>query len=521
MALVGPYDASTFVEGDYDTYPPLPPGVDLYQPAMHWNITGAGTIQGQAVVVGDLIFATQGSGRLYGQNTYGDQIYGGLSDGDWTVQQVFFLRWDSTKPPPDTDPYPNAGCAFTRPDLAGGDWAPGWRIVIDAWFNDLVGSRTYGQDAYGDEVYGDADSSGQPAWVDITQPGYRIETGDGTREGIQRVPVSEVVISFYDEDGVWFDFADPWWWYQPQPGTPIRVGLIDPEFRYHPVIVGEIERVEDVHDGDHPRVVMVRAFGQLMDLVVDVIGLQSPAERTSTRYNRLVGLVGWQWGSGDMTFPDDADADLHADNAPRDIVVRDELDRTVQSAGWFLDQDRRGYMRVRRWPHEPDGPVLQVADCDEHDDPADVVVAPSMTLANDESQLLNWVIATNAAEPMLEVRGESSESISRFGKRGRALDYPKTGLAFADPTQAATWVWRIVDRFSFITRHVEELTADTDVDQGWLPVLAELDTGQAVQVLRRHPHPLVLDAVVTGWRHVLEPGRWVSSLFVSTSTRSQ
>ena len=949
MALVGDYDASTFVEGNYATYPPLPPGATYYQPSMYWHVSGAGTVQGQPVVVGDLLFATQGSGRLLGDLLYGDQIYGGLSDGDWTVSQVFFLRWDSTRPPPDLDPYPNAGCLFTRGDLPYGDWAPGWRIVIDAYYNDIRDSRVYGELTYGDEVYGDAGSLGGPSWVDITQPAYSIVTGDGNRQGEQHVVVAEVVIELLDPDGSWTDLAEPWTWYQPQPGTPLRVGFIDPQYRYHPVIVGQLERIEDVHDVPK-RVVALRGFGQLMDLVVDIAAHQRPSEMLSTRFAALTALAGWRWDDGSVVFP--GDIALHADLQPRDIVVRDELDRTVQSAGWFLDSDRRGRMRVREWPHVPQEPELVVVDCDpvpahvvpgepgyltptvgtvttpdpgpppnesvlifavlgptnaataqqviagqfpaspqrswlvrrlatgatvgdlmftpsvdgtsgapsrvidapaitgdvetlalavtlndgttntrltskrfdgaswadaataafptiapfdssgvvrigahgtatepwngriyfaelrdgldpaaptvrylgggsgltvttadpgplprecvfvmkirgptvsgavsnhtvaaqyeadpqrawllrrneiggyfafttaplgtaagvvtrngpttparpstgvdetlavavQHDDAADTsfvtewyqdggiwvmrgtgsagpsvvpfdsntvmrigafnssggdafdgriysvelrtgldpaggtllwrfdandypgtgtaftdprgriwslstptairstllwrfdandypgtgtsyvdprgrtwtltaaaAITPKtpdvpvaaerqshvITYVNDEAQLLNRVLTTNAGDPVLAVRGEDTLSVDRFGERGRALEYPKFGLAFAVGSDAAVWVTRIANRYAYITRRVESLDVDTAIDKGWFEVLVDLDTGRAISVQRRAFHPFGLDAVLVGWTHTITPGRWRSELYTQTVT---
>lgn len=50
MSEVGTYDASTFVAGNFATYPALPAGASLYQPTMAWAVTVAGTVQGQAVV---------------------------------------------------------------------------------------------------------------------------------------------------------------------------------------------------------------------------------------------------------------------------------------------------------------------------------------------------------------------------------------------------------------------------------------------------------------------------------------
>lgn len=517
MAVVGDYDASTFVEGVWATYPPLPAGATLYQPTMQWNVIGAGVVQGQPVVPGDQLFATAGQGRRLGDNLYGDQVYGTNQRGDWTVDQVFFLAWHHDVPGPIRPPYPNAGCAFTSAHGPGGDWAPGWRIVIDAFYNSLFGSRTYGADTYGSDVYGDPDNDGTPQWVDMTRPAYRITCGDGTRDGTQSIPVTETVIEVVDQTGDWFDFGDPWLWYQPAPGTSIRVGFLSPDFEYHPVMTGQIERIEDTHDGTHPRVVLVRAFGQIMDLTVDVVGWQRPAEFASTRFRALRDEAGWRWGEGDLIFP--VDGDLHADAFPLPIVVRDEMDRTIQSVGGFMDQDRFGGLRVRQWPHVPHGTPWVIADCYDDDDP-DALISHSITYANDQSQLLNRVVAANTADPIVEVRGEDAQSIERFGKRGRALGYPKTGLAFASTAQTAAWVGRIVNRFSLILVHTEDVAVDTALDHKWLSRLADLDTGQAVTVKRRGVHPLTLDGVVVGFEHVISPGRWQANLHTTSTTKS-
>ncbi len=517
MPLVGPYDAATFVLGNYATYPQLPAGVTYYQPSMWWSVTGAGTVQGQPVDIGDLLFATQGIGRLYGRNLYGDQIFGGESDGNWTVEQVYFLAWDASLPGPIQPPYPNAGCKFTRDDLPWGDWAPGWRIVVDAYYNNLLGTRVYGEGSYGGEVYGDADNDGVPSWVDITQPSYAITAGDGTRDGSQSVPVAELVVSFVDEAGIWFDFGEPWIWYQPQPGTSLRIGLIDPQYRYWPVCVGQIERVEDIHDGDHPRVVSVRAFSNIMDLTVDVIGWQRPAESVTNRFQALVAAAGWRWGEVSLSFP--GDGPLIADLSSTDIVVRDEIDRTAQSVGWQFDADRNSMMRLRTWPLEPVGPPLHIVDC-EDDAEGDGLVSASIVFANDQSQLLNYVIVANLGDPRVEVRGADDLSVGRFGYRGRSLGYPKTGLAFADTTVTAQWVRRVANRFANITRHVEQVDVDTGRDRDWLAVLAELDTGRAAHIERRGIRPFTIDAVIVGWEHNITPGRWQSQLYTSTTTPS-
>lgn len=513
MALVGNYNASTFIEGNPATYPPLPPGVMLYQPTMHWHVIGAGVVHGQAVAVGDLLYAT--GGHWYGDGLYGDLVYG-ATRGSWTAAQVRFSAWNPATPGP-APPYPNVGCPFTRDDLPGGDWAPGWSLVIEAFYNDLTGSRVYGSDTYGADVYGDVNNSGAPKWVDVTQPGYRVVCGDGTRDGAATVPVSEVVVELVDKAGQWYDFADPLYWYQPSPGTPIRVGMVDPAWVYRPLIVAEIERIEDVHDGDHPRAVSVRGFGQIMDLAVDVVGVQRPAELASTRFNALTAMAGWKWGNGDLVFP--GDGPLLADKAARAIVVRTEIDRTVQSVGWTFDQDRYGGLRVRNWPLEPTGAPLHVVDCDEGDEAA--LVSPSIVFVNDQSQILNYVIATNDAVPNLtEVRAEDVPSIGRFDRRGRTLGFPKSGLAFADIGQATVWVTRVVNRYAAILRHTEDVVADTAVDHGWLAALAELDTGRALLVERHGVRSMTLAGVVVGFEHTINPGRWTSAIHTSTTTPS-
>lgn len=581
MALfVGDYDASTFVDGSYGTYPPLPAGVETYQPTMVWRVSVAGTVQGQAVAVDDLLFATQGAGRLYGDGTYGSQIFGGLSDGYWTVEQVFFRRWDASLPPSLQPPYPNAGCAFTRDDTPGGNWAPGWRIVVDAYFDDRVDTRRYGDDTYGDGTFGsEVEPLGGIRWVDLTQPSFRVETGDGMVDGTPRVTVGEIVVTVLDEAGVWFDVSEPATWTQPQPGTALRVGLIDPDYAYHPVITAEIERIEDVHDDQHPRTVMVRGFGRITDLVVDEVGWQRPAELASARFNALVLAAGWRWDPGSVVFPSD-DAALIGDTSPRDINVRDELDRTCMSVGWFLDSDRYGRMRLRRWPHEATGTPIDIVDCavvagsieyvagELEEDPADSLlvlvdgttedpggsglydvseplledpagfdlyapivtdyvpaptglVSHSIVFANDQAQLLNRVVTSNTASPTPATATRDHElSQGLYGKRGRAYGFPMTGLAWADTSTARYWAQRVIDRFAYITRRIEMFQADTLIDPGWLAALAELDTGQALHFARTGIAALEMDGIAVGWRHTLEPGRWQSTVFVSTTTES-
>ena len=522
--LVGTYDASTFVLDDTSTYPQLPAGVTLYQPGMHWLVTVEGTVFGQTAHEGDLLFALP-SVRPYGSYTFGDFRYGGSDrEGSWTVDEVWFLVWVANLPPPDQVPYPNSGCPFTSPEQPLGHWAPGWRIVVDAWFDDDTLTRRYGTSFYGNEVYGSNPSPlGGARWVDITEPSFTIEMGDGMQDGGPRVTVSEVDIQFIDPTGRWFDIAEPITWTQPQPGTPLRVGLIDPFYRYHPLISAEIERIEDVHDGEHPRVVAVRAFGRIMDLVVDVPQVTMLGEMASTRITNLAIAAGWRWDTDGIAFPPTGDAPLTAEVEPRDIVVRDEMDKSCQAVGWFLDSSRQGRMRVREWPHVPSGEPLLIVDC-HHGEAQPKLgrhVAHQMMFLNDESQLLNYVVTTNNAKPdAASIVRQDVMSVERYGKRGRAHGFPQSGLPWADAAAAAVWVERVRSRFSFITRQVEALEVDTHVDRDWLATLADLDTGRAVTIERTGLRPLKMQGVVVGWRHRLSPGRWTASLFVSTITQS-
>jgi hypothetical protein len=711
--IVGTYDASTFVDGDYTTYPQLPPGLLFYQLGMGWVVTVAGTVQGQDAEVDDILFALP-LARRYGDFTYGDKVYGSKSPNsqDWAVDEILFVVWDGSNLPPDQAPYPNAGCPITPDHGFDGNWAPGWRIVVDAYYDPRTNSRTYGQLNYGDEVYGTTDTVNTGIhWVDITQPSFDIQIGDGMADGGPRVVVAEVVVNFLDPIGFWFDMAEPQYWHQPQPGTPIRVGLLDPAYRYHPLITAEIERIEDKHDADI-REVTVRGFGKIIDLVVD-LNVQRPNEQASTRINWLASQAGWSWDSGTIAFPP-GNAWLWGDKEPRVVTARDEIDRTCHSCGWFLDSDRRGRMRVRPWPHEPhllgelrtlvnlvenptpasawywnsddeanqwnntyvngeihvnrlagaapdnaaslsvmgglpptlkagvnyqrsvevwtdmqgtimgngvygwtggqtinpgwqriveqftgdgiadtfhmamwihmfgvgtgvhvkfrkaqivenptgvrqpyfDGSTpdaggveydwlgadnsspstatwtrqvpFYVADCHGYraDDGEPMLVSHSIAFANDESQLLNRVVTSNT--PISDDPGsgddaqtliiENVASIGRYGRRGRAHNFPMTGLAWAYIDDAEAWARRVLNRYSFVTRQVESFEVDTAVDNRWLKTLADMDTGLGVQINRKSLTPMTFDGVIVGWRWRIEPGRWQGTAFVATIT---
>ena len=499
--LQGNYDPAGYVFGVPSTYPqPKPPAV-LYQPVMWWLSTGTGTMGGRPVKPGDYI-AVIATGRDFGQYRFGQYIFGGAGPTDWPAGLVDFVPYDHTLPAEKQPPWPNAGCPF-------GDNFPGWRIVVDALYNDLVGSRTYGTLTYGDEVYGDA-AGAQLRWADVTRPAYQVVISVGTSDGAPAVSHAEIQLALIDDTGEWFDFEIPSIWYQADLGTPLRVGFFDPQYRYHPIVIGEIVSIRDEHD-TLPRYIEVGGVSRSTELVTSVPGWQRPAERTATRFMALLAAAGWRWENYSLVFP--GDPMLHADVEPRTIVVRDELDRTVQSAGWFVDEDRWGGVRVRQWPHEWVGTPIVVTDCKEG---SDDLLSGSMLFVRDQSQLLNVAVLGNADVTQTVVTAEEEFSIAQFGRRSEGMGFPLTDLAFASASDAQATVIRTVNRFAFITRHVDEVVADTDIDTGWLPVLADLDTGDPVTVHRREVHDMTLHNVVVGFTHEITPNRFTSTIHTST-----
>lgn len=423
-------------------------------------------------------------------------------------------------PPPAAD----AGCPFTPDHGAGGPWAPGWRIVVDAYF--VPYARTFGDGKWGDAVYGDAAGQGL-GWVDITQPSFHIEIGDGMAEPGPRITVSEVVIAFIDPVGVFFDIHPVVHNHQPQPGTPLRVGLLDPAGVYHPLITAQIERVEDVHDGgEGVRQVSVRGFGRLMDLVVDIPQVLRQEERADVRIDWFADQAGWQHDADVKALvPAGAAEDLVlADKATADMQAREQMDRVCIAVGLQMDTTRDGHLRFRGWPLSstgvnPEPEMVKVADCFPPQG-WENLVSHSIVFAQDESQLLNYVLTTNTADPPDVVLREDALSIAVYGKRGRALGFPMTGLPWKNPNEVR-WVDTALSRFKGVVSQVESFEIDTAVDHRWLARLADLDTGTRVRIHRfapTLPQKLQVDGVITGWRWRIDPGRWQGTVFVSTTS---
>ena len=212
---------------------------------------------------------------------------------------------------------------------------------------------------------------------------------------------------------------------------------------------------------------------------------------------------GWRFGDGDLEYP--GDAQLHADLTPADITTRTEIDRTAQSAGWVFDTDRWGAPRLRDWPHEPTGAPLEVVDCVDVAIP-DALLSHVIAFGADQSHLLNVAVVSKTADPQaITCVLEDELSISRFGRKSKALGFPLSGLSFADPATGAAFAVRVVNRWAAIVRQVSAFDADTNVAARWLEVLVDLDTGRAVTVTRTEIHPFTLDAVVVGFSHLITP----------------
>ena len=414
--------------------------------------------------------------------------------------------WDASLPPWQQPPFPNAGCPF-------GDRFPGWRIVIDALYQDLP-TRTYGMFNYGDDVYGDSGSPA-PRWADITRPSYDVNIRVGTIDGAQTVDVTEISVELLDDEGVWIDFATPARYFQPFVGNPIRVGFLDPGLGYHPLVVGSIETIHDDHD-TLPRYVTIQAFGHLSHMVNTVAFWQRPAELTSQRIPALVAAGGWRFNELDLAYP--GDVMLKADEQPADRVVRNELDRTAASAGWMFDTDPWGSLRVRTWPLEPTGEPIVATDCLD-DGPPGALLTPLISFVADLSQILNAVIMTNTAVPDPQTVNVTDQvSISKYGRQSQTLGFPMFGLAFNAPADRQPGAPRVLARRSTGVTHREDVPAHTDFDRDWLAVLVDLDTGAPLRTVRGAIRPFELDGVVVGFDHTITPGRIASAIHTATTT---
>ncbi len=506
MPLIGDYDPAGYVTGDYATYPPLPDGDGLYQPSMWWNSTGTGTMDGHPVQPTDRIYVV-GKGRTYGEWLYGDLVYGGPAGYDWPVELVTWVIWsDEGQPPNWVDPYPFTGCPL-------GDYAPDWRIVIDAYYNDAAGSRTYGELNYGDEVYGDP-GAGTPGWHELTREAFAVNVTVGTSDGSDVVPVTELILDLWDDDATTVDIS-PVNYFTVRLDSPVRVGVFDPGWKYHPLAAGVVRAIEDTHD-TLPRYVTITAFGADAKLSTSLANWQRPSEMLSARVRALLAAA---------LYPLD---DLH--DYPRDTLLsadvkagivnaRAEMDRTAMSGGMSFDTTPRADLRMRDWPLTPTETVLRVVDCITPDTEG-ALLSGSIGFSADDAELLNNVIAANNTEPPTVAQAMDSLSVGTYGPFTEAMGFPRADLAFTDVAAATAWCQRVADRYGLAISRANDITADTDLDPAWVPWLADLDTGQAISVERTELIPFKLDGLVVGFEHRIIRDRWQTTLHTDTITRT-
>jgi hypothetical protein len=365
---------------------------------MWWDVNPAGSFDGHPVSVGDRIYVT-GTGRQFGDVLFGDLIFGGPPDRNWSDDQVTFTIWRSTFPPDLTDPFPYSGCPLDPVAF------PGWRVVIDCLFNPADGSRTFGLDTFGSDIFGDVNGAGKLVWTDITSPSFSTVLDRGTVDGGFIVDVDRLTVDVYDDEGAWFDFAIPASYYRPTAGDTIRVGVIDPAEVYHPLGVGEIERIVDMHD-EKPRLVSIEAFGFINDLANTVQGWTERGGAIQDSVARLLRAGGWRWGQP-VTYPTPLGPLLLADpdgTEPYEVLVRDQLDVLAISAGWTMDTDVRGSLRFRQWPLERVTPTTNVIDCEGHG--ASGLLA-TFTLSADYDAMLNVAQMVNVADHISEDSGQA------------------------------------------------------------------------------------------------------------------
>lgn len=498
----GLYDASTFVAGNPATWP-RPLDLGPYRAGQYWTASVAGVV-GVPVAVGDRVYVTS-PGRSYGSYTYGDAAFGWDPAGPWYDIEVAWLAFPASSPPWDRPASPFTGCPF-------GERAPGWRVVIESLqLPPDSEARTYGDLGYGDLGYGDdvPTSATQLQWVDITPTGYAALIARGNPDGSPVVPVAECRIDFRDTDASVFAMTQPESWFAPRIGTRIRLGLLSPSLAYSALFVGRIEEIIDVHDVA-PRIVSVTAFGSAMDLASDALRWQRPAENAPVRASALITASGYDWAPPTNLPPV---VPLIADTEKRDVVIRDELDRTAVSAGSMFDVAPNGAIRFTTWPAPGTVDVIEVADC-----------APGLigtaVIVGDMSELVNVALVANSDD----VTAESTDpaSIKAFGRRTNAVGMPLPDLATtAGFLPGIATVVR--DTFSRTVNRVESIEADIRQDPAWFDELLTLDLGASISYTRRAflpDHPLVLEGVVCGYEHRLEPNRWSASIFTSNRTPS-
>jgi len=411
----GPYDPTGFIEGDPSTYP-VPLGGGYYYAGQYWTLTAAAVIGGDPLEVGDLLYVVS-FGRAFGDGTFGDGFIGWNTNGPWDGIEVGFRGVSVSLPAWEVPAPPYSGCPL-------GESMPGWRIVIDAqYLPESAEVRRFGELDFGDELFGDdinLDVSTMP-WNDITEQNFGVSITVGNTDGNPRVRVSEAQFDFIDETADLFAMSQPESWFGPRVGTIVRVGVLAPSLEYHPLFVGRIESVNDVHD-QPPRLVQVDAFGMSFDTVQTLPDWTRPAETADVRLTAIGVASGYVWGPV-YPYPSVPGPSLLALPEPENVVAREALDVAAISARWYVNTAKDGRLRVRPWPEPGGGQVITVTDCNDAGDTGqnrvvfgdinyledgDQVIygdgaptsnlgllSPSVGLFGDMNELLNLVVINN------------------------------------------------------------------------------------------------------------------------------
>ena len=504
MAYVATYDASSYVSGDIASWPVEPPGG--YSPGDWYYVTVAGTIDGQTAEIGDRLYPV-GRGRLYGEDGYGDELYGGAPPPAPWPANLLRVTWRvaaySAAPAWDRPPAPYDGCLFRD----------GWRLVVEAFYLSPSGGRTYGEGSYGDALYGDVDGSGVN-WQDLTSAAYGITVERGGEDGAPSVDVDRATLTLLDVDASRFPMAASAV-RRVTRSTPLRISLVAPDGEPYPLFTGRVQELQDEHDGDNPRArsVEIRAYGMGSDLV-RTISFDRDAEAPDVRLAALIAQSGYSWG----VDPPPATTDVLRRTDPQtEVGARDWIDRTAISASWTARTAATGVLRFLPWPLQDSGePPLDVSDTLG----AVGVAASSVSLVVDDGEPLNVVSVVSAAvqgSPEIVVELDDPPSVAALGRGSEVLGFPLTGLS-SDLSATGTIAAAALSRYSRIASRLASFTVYDVTDPRWLQIAAALDVGRAVTFRRTKPSTAEISGIVCGWRHSLTPGDLSSTVYLTTTT---
>lgn len=498
----GDYDPTAFDQLDPTTWPNYP---GPYCPGQWWRTTAAATIDGDDVDVGDRMYPI-GRGRLFGELNYGDEQYGGAPpEPPWPADSLR-VRWVgrlfSSAPGWDRPPSPYDGCTFLD---------QGWRVCVEAFYNDDPAVRTYGSGLYGGDVFGDVNGIGE-MWHDITTASFGALIRWGSEVGDTTNDVGSLSLDLLDLDATIATM-------RPQlfglaPDVPVRVSLIDPEGEPWPLFTGRCDEIADEHE-QATRIVTVDAFSMESDLAT-IDSVDRPGERVTTRLDHYVRLAEYSWGR--VAYPTTNAVLLRRTDPQIDTNLRELIDTASLSVGWLLASDTYGRLRWLTWPLAANGDAVQTTD---QLGAAGLPVA-NARLAGDRAELLNEAeVVSEEVQGAVEIRRVERDAVSigRLGRRNEQLGFPLTGLSSYTVTveQLAA---AAVERYGRVAYRLASIDVDVRTDERWLAVLARLDYGLPIRFTRTKPTPLVMDALVCGAELSLTRDRLSATLYLTTTTET-